>query len=174
MLAEGSASMGGAEGQPWFWEGRVQMAVAAALQTAGWTIEAQADTARKTPGKDIVATRGQDYLWVTVKGFPVGTARTQPATQARHWFSHATFDVALYRGEDVAVALAVAVPDFPTYRALARRVAWLRRAAPFAMLWVSEDGTVAADPGDEMAVWLLADDTPERAATPPDARQAAG
>jgi len=80
---------------------------------------------------------------VSVKGFPKGTAATNPATQARHEFSSAVFDMALYAGEAHDVDLALGLPDtFPTYLSLAARIKWLRSATPFTIFWVSADGAV--------------------------------
>lgn len=86
-------------------------------------------------------------LWVTVKGYPQGTSRTSPATQARHWFKRAIFDILDWRGRDQAVALAVALPEKEVYRKLADRVRYLQPMLRFAFLWVREDGGVEVDGG---------------------------
>jgi len=120
----------------WHWEGNVQASIVERLQAEGWQVNF-VDTASKQRGKDIIATKEHAQLWVTVKGYPEGTGTTNPSTQARHWFSHAIFDVVQYRNENDEVSLAVGLPDFPTYRALARKVEWLEQSAPFSYLWVS-------------------------------------
>lgn len=130
--------------RPWHWEGNVQSAVVAYLVRLGYTIERVADTAAKEAGKDVAARRDGRSLWVSVKGYPSGTARTSPSTQARHWFKDGLFDIIDWRGQDGDADLALALPDFPTYRGLAQRVAWLQPIARFTMLWVQEDGTVEA------------------------------
>lgn len=129
--------------RPWYWEGHVQDKLASHLQKLGYTIEFIADTATKQQGKDIVAVSpsGQT-LWVSVKGYPKGTMRTTPSTQSRHWFSHALFDLILWRGEDASVSLAIALPDRNTYRKLANRIDWFLLAARACIFWVSEDGSV--------------------------------
>jgi hypothetical protein len=133
---------------PWHWEGNVQALAAKFLVDDGWTIVGIVDTASKEPGIDIVAERDGIPLWVTVKGFPVGTAKTQPYTQARHWFAGALFDIACWRQEaPEGVRLAVALPIFPTYQRLAQRTRWLQVTAPFDYLWVSEDGDVRRELG---------------------------
>jgi hypothetical protein len=54
------------------------------------------------------------------------------------------FDVALYRTERPDVTIGVAIPGpFPTYERLAIRSDWLRRAAPYTLFTVHEDGRVA-------------------------------
>lgn len=116
------------------------------LERKKWCIRQTANTAAKAQGKDIVATKGSVELWVSVKGFPTGTERTNAATQARHWFAHALFDVLLYRDERRDVELAIALPaGFPTYGKLAGRVRWLRDNLPLTFLWVSEDGEVCEE-----------------------------
>lgn len=130
------------EDRPWFWEGNVQQAVVDALRRTGYRIVRQADTASREQGKDIEAENEAGLLWVTVKGYPQGTARTSPITQAGHWFKDALFDVIDWRGESDNAGIALALPDFPRYRRLAARVAWLQPVARFAFHWVMEDGTV--------------------------------
>lgn len=71
-------------------------------------------------GKDIVAIApsGQK-LWISAKGYPVGTVKTNPRTQARHWFAHALFDLLLWHGEETSIAIGLALPEYQTYRSLA-------------------------------------------------------
>ena len=71
------------------------------------------------PPRHIIAERSGQELWVSVKGYPRGTEKTNPTVQARHWFQGAVFDIVLYRGEDTQVALAIALPDYRRYRKLA-------------------------------------------------------
>ena len=130
------------EDRPWFWEGKVQQVVVEYLRKAGYRIVRFADTATRQPGKDIEAESETGPLWVTVKGYPEGTDRTRPSTQAGHWFKQALFDIVAWRGEDQAVELALALPDSPRYRDLAARVAWLQPVARFTFIWVMEDGTI--------------------------------
>ena len=64
-------------------------------------------------------------LWVAVKGFPENKRQTQPATQARHWFSQAIFDLVCYHGENSIVSLALEIPDVRrTYRNLLKKTEW--------------------------------------------------
>lgn len=134
--------------RPWHWEGHVQAAVEAWLVGRGWTITQAVDTASKQQGTDLIASKPHRRLWVTVKGFPAQTERTYPATQARHWFSHAMFDVMIYRERDRDVEIAVALPDGkPTYLNNAGKVTWFQAAADFAYFWVDEHGGVRVDGG---------------------------
>lgn len=129
---------------PWHWEGNVQSAVVSYLAASGHRISRVADTASRETGKDIIAvTPSGQQLWVSVKGYPKGTDKTHPATQARHWFKQATFDIVAWRNESSEAQLAMAIPDFQTYRSLAQRLDWLQRTARFAFLWVQESGDVS-------------------------------
>ena len=131
--------------RPWFWEGNVQNAVIAHLQDNGYRIVRSANTATRETGKDIEAQGSTGPLWVTVKGFPAGTPRTQPSTQASHWFKQALFDIIVWRGENSEAELVLALPDFQRYRRLAEKVHWLQAVARFAYFWVDEHGTVSVE-----------------------------
>lgn len=126
----------------WYWEGHVQDRVIEHLRLSGYRIVRSADTASRETGKDIEAYSPDGPLWITVKGYPVGTPRTQPTTQASHWFKQALFDIVAWRGESANAQLALALPDFPRYRRLAEKVRWLQPVARFAYFWIDEDGTV--------------------------------
>ncbi len=126
----------------WHWEGNVQSVLVQWLTSDGWDIRSAADTAAKTRGKDIIAKRGDHDLWVSVKGYPAGTQKTTPSTQARHWFAKAVFDLVMYRDESSCALLALGLPDFATYRNLSKRTQWLRSHLPFTIYWVDESGAV--------------------------------
>jgi hypothetical protein len=129
--------------RPWYWEGHVQARLVRWLIAQGFAIEAVADTAARTAGKDIIAvTPTGTSLWVSVKGFPEKSRHVQ----ARHWFAGAIFDIVLYRNEATSPQLAVAFPDgFPTYRALVARMTALRAVLPFTIYWVAESGEVRVE-----------------------------
>lgn len=130
----------------WYWEGHVQAAVVRYIQTLRFEIGFVADTATKQQGKDVIAVApsGQK-LWISAKGYPLGTVKTNPRTQARHWFSHALFDLILWHGEDTSVALAIALPNQTTYRNLAARVRWFLLDLKATIYWVHQDGKVEAE-----------------------------
>lgn len=127
--------------EPWFWEGSVQETICRHLRHHGYSIVRCADTRRRQAGKDIEASKGGPS-WVTVKGYPKGTPKTRPTTQARHWFKQAFFDMVDWRHENQDAEIAIALPDFPTYRRLAEKVVWLQDVIRFSVMWVGEDGTV--------------------------------
>jgi hypothetical protein len=129
--------------QPWYWEGHVQAAVVHHIQALGFRIEFAANTATKQQGKDVIAVAPSGLTtWISAKGYPVGTVKTNPRTQARHWFSHAMFDLILWHGEDASVALALALPDQITYRNLSSRVSWFLEGVKASIYWVHQDGSV--------------------------------
>ena len=130
----------------WYWEGNIQAALVTWVSKQGWTIRSAADTAAKTSGKDIVAEYDGRTFWISVKGYPRGTKKTNPSTQARHWFAQAVFDLVLYRNESDSAELALGLPDgFVTYRNLTDRVRWLRSHLPFTIYWVSESEKVRSE-----------------------------
>ncbi len=126
----------------WFWEGNVQSKVINFLVSQKYHIRSVADTASHQTGIDIIAEKNGKKLWVSVKGYPRGTEKTNASTQSRHWFIHAIFDIIEYRERDKEAFLAVAFPDFPSYRNLAKKITWLKSAAKFVYIWVKEDGSV--------------------------------
>jgi len=134
------------EERPWHWEGHVQAATVRHIQTLGFRIEFVANTATKQQGKDMIAVaRSGQKTWISAKGYPVGTVKTTPATQARHWFSHAMFDLILWHGEDASVALALALPDQITYRNLSSRARWFLEELKASIYWVHQDGRVTRE-----------------------------
>jgi hypothetical protein len=135
--------------RPWYWEGNVQARLAAWLESQGCRVLSQADTASKRQGPDICALESSgEKLLISVKGYPERRKdkRTQPATQARHWFAEAIFDALLHRDNTPGANIAVAFPDFrKTYRSLAARMRWLRDNLPLRIYWVAESGEVSAE-----------------------------
>lgn len=134
------------DAKPWHWEGNVQSALVTHLLAAGWRLLSQADTATKETGVDVVAldADGAEW-WITVKGYPQRKPgkSTNPPVQARHWFSHALFDVVLYRTARRDIKIGVALPaGFKTYENLTNKSEWLHEQAEFSYFLVGEDGSV--------------------------------
>lgn len=129
----------------WYWEGNVQATLVGYLAGQGYSVMSVADTASRQRGKDIEAAKDGKPVWVSVKGYPRGTTKTNPTTQAGHWFKNAVFDILKYRGEDEEAGLGLALPDFSRYRTLAKRIAWLQPVAKFTYYWVQESGEVKAE-----------------------------
>lgn len=136
------AESGEPDNRPWYWEGNVQAALVSHLREKGYRITRTADTASREAGKDIM-TIGPDgrELWVSVKGYP--TPKPSANTQSRHWFSHAIFDMVLYRGQNKDASLAIGLPaGFKSYAALAQKVDWFLKDMPVTVYWVNKDGMV--------------------------------
>lgn len=126
----------------WYWEGNIQSSVVNHLVINGFTIRSVADTASRTSGKDIIASKDGNELWISVKGYPEKSQHVQ----ARHWFSGAIFDLILYHGENSDAMLGIALPDgFTTYKNLVPRIRWLKNSMPFQIYWVNETGTVRVE-----------------------------
>ncbi len=129
----------------WFWEGNIQSKVITSLAMQGYHIRSVADTASHQQGIDIVAEKDGKPLWVSVKGYPQGTDKTNPSLQAGHWFKQAIFDIIEYRERDRNVSLAIALPDFPRYRSMAQKITWIKPVANFSYFWVNENGEVVVE-----------------------------
>lgn len=146
-----SPPIGGAD-EAWSWEGNVQAALVRHLAEAGWQIRRVADTGSGEHGVDIDAVREGQRLLVEVKGYPStvylrGEKRgkpkpTNPSVQARAYFSHALLSGLLMREANTEARVALAFPDFETYRSLARRVSGPLRAAGVEIWLVDESGDV--------------------------------
>jgi len=138
-------------GHRWPWEGSVQDVFVDLLQEHGWSITAAADTAAKAPGVDVLADRRERRLGAEVKGWPsAGYAdprraaevkRTQPSTQAGHWFSQALFKAIMLLDSHLGHESLIVLPDYPRYRDLAERTRTGRQAANIHVVLLAQDGT---------------------------------
>lgn len=139
-------------GRPWCWEGIVVRAVSSFLTARGWSIEAIANTETGEPGADIKARRADSVLIVEVKGYPSKTyergprkgqpKRTNPPTQARHWFAEALLTALLRQAENRQHHVAIAFPEFAVYTKLLTRVTESLKLLGLIVLLVQESGTV--------------------------------
>ncbi|BCB86599.1 hypothetical protein [Phytohabitans suffuscus] len=138
-------------GREWPWEGTVQALFVDLLREHGWSIIATADTATKAPGVDVLADRRERQLGAEVKGWPsAGYAdprraaevkRTQPSTQAGHWFSQALFKAIMLLDSHPGHESLIVLPDYPRYRDLAERTRTGRQAANIHVVLLAQDGT---------------------------------
>jgi Holliday junction resolvase-like predicted endonuclease len=136
----------------WHTEARVQSAVISFLVRNGWQITSSADTARREHGIDIVALRQGHTVAIEVKGFPSRfyadpsradeQKRTQPSTQAKHWYAQAVLAAMLTRSRRPQDQAVIALPDFPRYRKLYSESAGSLQQCAIELWWVSEDGAV--------------------------------
>jgi hypothetical protein len=141
----------------WHTEARVQSVVVRYLVGAGWSITSVADTATREHGVDVLARRGDERLAIEVKGFPSRnyadparageTKRTQPSTQAKHWYAQAILAAMLSRARRLQHRSVIALPDFPRYRDLYAETAQSLKLSGIEVWWVSSDGRVASADG---------------------------
>jgi hypothetical protein len=142
-------------GHQWPWEGNVQDVFADLLRQHGWSITATADTATKAPGVDVLAIKGERMLGAEVKGWPsAGYAdprraaevkRTQPSTQAGHWFSQALLKAMMLLDSHPGHESLVVLPHYPRYQALSDRTCTGRRAANIHVILLARDGVYTSD-----------------------------
>jgi hypothetical protein len=142
-------------GPEWAWEGDVQNFFVAFLGRHGWTILGMADTATKQRGVDILAGKGDRLLGAEVKGWPSkGYAdvrraheakRTQPTTQAVHWFSQALLKAMMLLDSHPDHESLMVLPDYPRYRDLGRRTRTGRAAANVHIAFVQRNGQTDSD-----------------------------
>lgn len=139
-------------GESWHTEANVQGAVVTWLASQGWRVLRVADTASKEHGIDVEAVAGDQRVGIEVKGYPsrlyadparAGEAkRTQPSTQAGHWYAQAVLAAMRLRGRRPEARSVIALPDFPRYRQLFSETASSLVAARIELWWVSRDGEV--------------------------------
>lgn len=138
--------------EEWHWEGNVQAGLIKNLVMNGWSIERAADTASGERGVDVVARRGGEQLAREVKGYPSRVyargekagrpKRTQPSLQAKHWLAGALLTVLRMRGSHPDASIAIALPDFPRYRALVAEIKWALDAIGVGEMFVHRNGAV--------------------------------
>ncbi|SNT49659.1 hypothetical protein SAMN05421812_107235 [Asanoa hainanensis] len=139
----------------WPWEGAVQQVFANLLQRSGWSVTAMADTATKARGVDLLAEAPGRALGAEVKGWPSDTyadprraaeaKRTQPSTQAGHWFSQALFKAMLLLDSHPERESLMVLPAHDRYRDLAARTRTGRHAANIHVVLLDQDGTYSSE-----------------------------
>ncbi len=149
VTREGSAQ------QEWSWEGNVQSAIVAFLVESGWSVTRVANTSSREPGTDVEASRSGERVHIEVKGWPSAQyvdparqhekKRTQPATQARVWFSDAIVHALRLRASHPEDIVAVALPAIDTYRRLWAGIKRPVSSVGIALLLVEPNGSVSAE-----------------------------
>jgi len=139
----------------WPWEGAVQEVFASYLRQYGWSVTGTADTATKAHGVDLLASKGNRLLGAEVKGWPSKVyadlrraseiKKTQPTTQAVHWFSQALLKAMMLLDSHPDHESLVVLPDSARYRDLARRTVTGRTAAKVHVIFVQSAGTAESD-----------------------------
>ena len=56
------------------------------------------------------------------------------------------FDLLVWRGASAEADVALALPDFPRYRKMLAKVAWLQPVIKSRIFWVNEGGEVRVEP----------------------------
>ncbi|TDO42193.1 hypothetical protein [Paractinoplanes brasiliensis] len=139
----------------WPWEGAVQSVFVELLGHHGWSIDSVADTATKARGVDVLASRPGRRLGAEVKGWPsAGYAdprraaeakRTQPSTQAGHWFSQALFKAMMLLDSHLGRESLMVLPDYSRYRDLTVRTRTGRSLAGIHVVLLNPDGAFVSE-----------------------------
>ena len=147
--------------QDWFWEGNLQERVLDYMQQdEGFTILSPGQPTVQESGIDIVAEKmvGEvpTHCMVTVRGWPSsvytkgklqGQPRvSRPETVAREWMAQVVLDLALHRGADPELVLALALPTMAGYIRYLQRLRWFLAAARISVYLVAQDGRVTVMP----------------------------
>ncbi|MDY7091061.1 MAG: hypothetical protein SYR96_39010 [Actinomycetota bacterium] len=139
----------------WPWEGAVQSVFVELLGHHGWSIDSVADTSTKARGVDVLVSRPGRRLGAEVKGWPCAdyadprraaeTKRTQPSTQAGHWFSQALFKAMMLLDSHPGRESLMVLPDYPRYRDLTMRTRTGCSFAGIHVVLVSPDGAFVSE-----------------------------
>jgi len=159
--------------QDWFWEGTIQERVLHYMQNEeGFTILSSGQPGAGA-GVEVVAEREVDgrsvHRLVSVRGWPShlytrgalsGQPRTtRPEVIANSWIAQAVFDLALSRGADPDLDLALALPTMASYIRYLQRLRWFLSMARASVYLVSQDGRVAVTPPGAAPVNVFAPST---------------
>lgn len=135
----------------WFWEGNVQAVLAEHLRGLGYQV-IEVDTGSKASGPDIQAQRGTERLLIEAKGWPSDKyvdgdragqkKRTNPSTQAKHWFGEALLTIIRRREAHPQWQLAIALPDYPTYRVILEDTRWALTVLGISVFMISSDRNI--------------------------------
>ena len=138
--------------EEWCWEGNVVAVIAEHLRSTGWEVVRVPDTATRERGPDIEASRSGITLLVEVKGYPsVGyrnpalaglKKKTNPATQARHWYAQALLQAIRYQAKYPGALVAMGFPMAATYASLFEQTQGAMGKLGLGFFWVMPDGMV--------------------------------
>lgn len=144
--------------QEWFWEGNISVRVLEYMQQEeGFAILSSGQLTPSEQGIEIVAERmvGDNavHRLVSVRGWPsqVYTSGTlsgqprniRPEVIARGWIAQAVFDLALGRGADPDLDLALALPTTASYIRYLQRLRWFLSSARVSVYLISQEGQVS-------------------------------
>ncbi len=136
----------------WFYEANVQNKIKAYLITKGWKKHSEADTKSREHGHDLILRRYQKTFLIEVKGYPSKyyvrgknkgqKKKTNPPTQARHWFGEILLSLILAKCKNPKLKIAMGLPNKPTYLTKWDEIRWLRKQIKLEVCWVYENGSV--------------------------------
>ncbi|MBF4765005.1 hypothetical protein ISU07_17880 [Nocardioides islandensis] len=149
---QGAASDTSGLSDEWHTDANIQSALVTALAVDGWRIVSVANTATKEHGIDVIADHEGQTVGIEVKGFPsrqyadparrIETKRTNPSTQAAHWYAQAVLAAMRLRGKEPTWRSVIALPDFRRYRDLHAETVGSLSAAQIDVWWVNQVGEV--------------------------------
>jgi hypothetical protein len=137
-------------------EKNVIRAIADHLDSSGYCILTWNDGERHERGPDISAEKNGVRYIIEAKGYPstlyertgpLGKKgekkRTHPATQARHWFSEALFQVILAKEANPSIKVALGLPERKVYLNFLKQLTDSRRHFEIHTFLLKADGTIA-------------------------------
>src|SRR5215203_3678493 len=145
----------------WFWEGNIQEQVIEYMKSEeGFSILSPGMPMPSEQGVEVLAQKSNDgvttHRLVVVRGWPstmytrgslAGQHRTtRPEVIARGWIAQAVLDIALGRGGDPDVEMALAIPAMASYVRYLQRMRWFMDASRTSVYMVSQEGNVAVTP----------------------------
>jgi hypothetical protein len=123
------------------------------LQAEGWSIKRTANTESRESGVDIRAQKEDEILLVEVKGYPSKVyergvnqgqpKRTNPSTQARHWYGEVLLSAILRQGGSPQATVAIALPKFTVYTNLIQRTQHALSKMGVEVFVIDESGVVS-------------------------------
>lgn len=138
--------------EDWYWEGNIVETFKAYLQAEGWTVERTANTETREAGVDIRVRKGGQVMLVEAKGYPSKfyqrgekkgqRKRTNPSTQARHWYSEVLVEAILRQAEAPKAVVAIVLPDFPVFKSLVGRTRNALTKLGITVYFIGETGSV--------------------------------
>lgn len=145
----------------WFWEGNIQERVIEHMKNEeGFTILSPGHPVPTEQGLEVLAERTHEGVTtqrlVVVRGWPsalytrgslAGQMRSsRPEVVARGWIAQAVLDLALGRGGDPDLDLALAIPAMASYVRYLQRLRWFMSVSRTSVYMISQEGSVSVTP----------------------------
>jgi hypothetical protein len=139
----------------WFWEGNIQQKISDYLISMGYNEVKTVNTHLKDKGPDITGEKDGTKWVIEVKGYPSDkyvqdtdrytkgeSKRTNPSTQARHWFSEALTSILLTKSEDPTKMICLGFPRNGVYVSYLNRISYIRGKLDIYTFLVDENANV--------------------------------